>query len=397
MRTTIKTLTSLLLASLLFVLPAQAFAAAPQGWRQETDGWRYYQNGAPLKNVNWIEAEGNFYIFDSETGLLQTGDADGDVAMNGHFYYINPQKNPGNPRTCYAMRSYTRSRGNVGITFYDASCITFVGWIKDENGNMRYQTRIPKENTGTAKDVYIYVWRAQTLPECQHPDHPGDAAYNIPAGRYLFGDDGVLVTEVGWHDCNDGKAYKTDARGRILAEGPLGTTDDTENPQTGMPETPETPPMGRVPLERARGTGQWASIMATDETYEAVRLYINQLRAEKGLAPLTMDAELSRLATQRCMSFANGGVYDHSGKLTLGEIICGGGCVEGPNGGAVIAGKWYTAQDVVCDGWRNSPGHYANILDAAMHRMGVGCVFKATPGPLNNYSYSIYWTVTFER
>ena len=186
-----------------------------------TDGagaWQHTDaSGAISKGVLWMEENGvgNRYIFDN-TGLLCTGDSEGDVLINGNLYFINPNKNLSDPRTCYAVRDYTRIRPNVGITYYDNDGITFVGWINAGAGKRMYQTIIHKEDIGAAKDLYIYVWRAQYLPACQDPDHPGDAAYMIPEGWYLFGEDGVLVQQEGWHACNDGKNYYTNAQGQIL-------------------------------------------------------------------------------------------------------------------------------------------------------------------------------------
>jgi len=211
------------------MLLPMAFAEG-QGWRAEDGGWRYYTNGAPLKNVNWIEAEGNFYIFDDTTGLLQTGDADGDVLMNGNLYYINPDKNLSNPASCYAVRNYTRTR-SAGVTYYDSNGITFVGWMSTADGGRMYQTLIRKEDIGAAKDLYIYVWRGQHLPAGIDPI----TREPIPAGWYLFGEDGVLVQKAGWHDSEDLCAYRTNEQGLILEKGMRGMRDNPRpdlNPDT---------------------------------------------------------------------------------------------------------------------------------------------------------------------
>lgn len=202
---------------LLFTMMPAAFAAEGDGWRAEDGGWRYYRNGAPLTNVNWIEEEQNFYLFD-EDGLLQTGDADGGVWMNGNLYYINPAKNPLYPSTCHAVRNYTRSR-DAGVTYYDSNGITFVGWMRTADGGRMYQTRITRPGQ---KDLYIYVWRGQYLPAGRDPE----TFESIPAGWYLFGEDGVLVGQAGWHDSEDGCAYRTNEQGMILEQGPRGTRDN---------------------------------------------------------------------------------------------------------------------------------------------------------------------------
>ena len=172
------------------------------------------------------------YLFDG-SGSLQTGavssstaangteiriSPEGDVEMNGCLYYLNPNRVLTNPRSCYAVRDYMRALPEgAGSRFYDKNGITFAGWLRDSDGKMRYQTVIQTETRGR---YLLVVWRVQTLPACQDPDHPGDPAYMIPAGRYFFDDFGVLVTEEGWHDGKDGREYYTNDRGQVLHERP---------------------------------------------------------------------------------------------------------------------------------------------------------------------------------
>lgn len=185
-------------------------------------------NGTMASGSLWIEGAdgvGHRYIFNNY-GVLQTGKnaasnmtvtADGDILLNGNLYYLNPNRNLNDPRTCYVMTNYVRKRPNYGDqTYYDQDGITFEGWMKNANGGLRYQTCL--RQPGQATDRYLIVWRAQTLPACQHPDHPGDPAYTLPAGRYFFDDDGVLVTREGWNDGKDGKEYYTNAYGQITSE-----------------------------------------------------------------------------------------------------------------------------------------------------------------------------------
>ncbi len=185
-------------------------------------------NGTMASGSCWVEGAdgvGHRYIFNNY-GVLQTGQntasnmtvtGDGDILMNGNLYYLNPNRNLNDPRTCYVMTNYVRKRPNYGDqTYYDQDGITFEGWMKNANGGLRYQTCL--RQPGQATDRYLIVWRAQTLPACQHPDHPGDPAYTLPAGRYFFDDDGVLVTREGWNDGKDGKEYYTNAYGQITNE-----------------------------------------------------------------------------------------------------------------------------------------------------------------------------------
>ncbi len=211
-----KKLLSVLIALCLALSLAPGAFAEGDGWQAADGGWRYYENGAMLTGVRWIEAEGGRYIFD-ENGILQTGDAEGDVLFDNNLYYIHPDKNLNDPHSCFAVRMYTRNRGaDVGITYYDGDGITFVGWISAGDGKLMYQTRIPKENVpGATKDIYIYVWRAQYIPEGIDPL----TFEAIPAGWYLFDDNGVLVTQDGVYPCGDGHTYEVKDGNIVTMDG----------------------------------------------------------------------------------------------------------------------------------------------------------------------------------
>ena len=141
------------------------------------------------------------------------------------------------------------------------------------------------------------------------------------------------------------------------------------------PEPAPTPAYGAIPFSVAAGTDKWWVIDSSDSAYWAMQEQINAVRAAGGLPALTMDGNLSAIASSRCESFVAGGPFDHSGMVTASEI-----CASGPLGSASAA----------CAAWVASPGHYAQIMRTDLTSMGVGCWFCSYEG--NNYTY---WTVTF--
>ena len=141
------------------------------------------------------------------------------------------------------------------------------------------------------------------------------------------------------------------------------------------PEPAPTPAYGAIPFSVAVGTDKWWVIDSSDSAYWAMQEQINAVRAEGGLPALSMDGNLSAIASSRCESFVAGGPFDHSGMVTASEI-----CASGPLGSASAA----------CAAWVASPGHYAQIMRTDLTSMGVGCWFCSYEG--NNYTY---WTVTF--
>ena len=187
-------------------------------------------DGTASTGVRYIETSdgaGVRYVFNGDGTVVMNQDtaidaaiqvtAEGEVLVNGNLYYLNPDRDVRDPRTCYVMMDYLQIRDNyAGQTYFDKDGITFQGWMKNAEGGLRYQTRIPRPDKPT--DLYLIVWRVQTLPACQHPDHPGDPAYFLPAGRYFFDDEGVLVQKEGWNDGKDGKEYYTNAQGMVTQE-----------------------------------------------------------------------------------------------------------------------------------------------------------------------------------
>lgn len=138
----------------------------------------------------------------------------------------------------------------------------------------------------------------------------------------------------------------------------------------------ETVATGAIPFSVAEGTDKWWYIDSTDSAYWAVQDGINAIRASVGLGALEMDDGLSTTASSRCESFVAGGPFDHSGMITASEI-----CARGPIGSAAA----------VCEAWKNSPDHYANIVSDQFTKMGVGCWFCST-----DQGQYTYWVVTFE-
>lgn len=163
---------------------------------------------------------------------------------------------------------------------------------------------------------------------------------------------------------------------------PMTTPAPTAGPTavpTAVPAPANTPvpkpAYGAIPFDLAAQTGAWFQIDATDSAYQATLEQINAIRAEGGLAALTMSSDLSNAANARCESFVAGGPFDHSGMTTLSEI-----CAKGPIGSA----------QAVCTAWKGSPDHYTNIMRTDISQMGVACWFCSTEQ--GNYTY---WTVTF--
>lgn len=134
--------------------------------------------------------------------------------------------------------------------------------------------------------------------------------------------------------------------------------------------------------------GQILQIPTTDSTVssyekEVVRL-VNEIRAENGLAPLTYDWELSRVARYKSQDMKDNRYFSHTSPVygSPFQMIKNFG-ISYRTAGENIA-KGYATPKAVVDGWMNSSGHRANILNSSFTRIGVGYVADGR-----------YWTQMF--
>lgn len=128
---------------------------------------------------------------------------------------------------------------------------------------------------------------------------------------------------------------------------------------------------GALPFSLAAQTHTWWHIDETDSAYWAVLDNINAYRAAAGVAPLTVDSNLSAIAYQRTCDMIVDGYISHNGYQTS----------------EIVAQNYPSAQDVVY-GWATSPDHYAAMTSPNFTICGIGCSFEETGGA--------YWCVTFQ-
>lgn len=97
----------------------------------------------------------------------------------------------------------------------------------------------------------------------------------------------------------------------------------------------------------------------------------NIARAEKGLSALALDPKLTEQACVRAAEIASKGVLSHTrpnGQPWSSVFDLNG--FHGSRGENIAMG--YTSAKEVCDGWKNSEGHYENMINRDYGYMGVG-------------------------
>lgn len=121
----------------------------------------------------------------------------------------------------------------------------------------------------------------------------------------------------------------------------------------------------------------------TDFEQEVIRL-VNEIRANNGLKALTYDWQLSRVARIKSQDMKDNRYFAHNSPVygTPFQMMKAFG-ISYRTAGENIA-KGYSTPQAVVNGWMNSSGHRANILNANYTHIGVGYV-----------SGGNYWTQMF--
>ena len=116
---------------------------------------------------------------------------------------------------------------------------------------------------------------------------------------------------------------------------------------------------------------------------EVVRL-VNEIRKKNGLRALEQDWQLSRVARYKSQDMKDKNYFSHTSP-TYGspfQMMKSFG-ISYKTAGENIA-KGYSTPEAVVNGWMNSSGHRANILNSSFTHIGVGYVSGGT-----------YWTQMF--
>lgn len=119
----------------------------------------------------------------------------------------------------------------------------------------------------------------------------------------------------------------------------------------------------------------------------------NSFRAQNGLAPLTLDPRLNAAAQAHSTDMALNDYFGHT-ELNGSQPSDRAKAVGYPSSfiGENI-GAGYTTPEAAVNGWINSPGHRANLLNSDYREIGVGYYFLANDA--GNFNHNHYWTQVF--
>jgi uncharacterized protein YkwD len=162
----------------------------------------------------------------------------------------------------------------------------------------------------------------------------------------------------------------------------------TVAPPTSIP--PTVAPPTSIPPTVAPPTA--AICPVTNISYEArVIELINIERANAGLSALSAQGQLGSAAQLHSADMACNNYFSHTGLdgSSSGDRAQRQGYGSSFVGENIAAG--YSSPESAVNGWMNSPGHKANILNADYTEIGVGYAFGG------NSDYGSYWTAVFAR
>lgn len=202
--------------------------------------------------------------------------------------------------------------------------------------------------------VQISIW---TAAGCELPELPGI----ILPGQPGTGTPDVPETEV--PDVEQPDAPETEAPDVEQPNQP-----ENGNPDNGKPETPD------------QGTDSENQSFAM----QVVKL-VNQERAKEGLPALTVDANIEKAALVRAMETEKSFSHTRPDGRTFSTALTEAGVTFRGAGENIAYGQKTPEQ--VMEGWMNSPGHRANIMNKNFTKIGVGYY--------QNSNGVKYWTQLF--
>jgi uncharacterized protein YkwD len=118
---------------------------------------------------------------------------------------------------------------------------------------------------------------------------------------------------------------------------------------------------------------------------DAAASMISGYRTNNGLAAVTLDPELTRLAEAQAAVMAKRDRLDHNaGKPFVVRLKASG--YDAKLAAENIGAGYHTLAEAF-SGWRDSPPHRANMLLAGATRMGIAAIY--TPAS----KYKVYWAL----
>ena len=159
------------------------------------------------------------------------------------------------------------------------------------------------------------------------------------------------------------------------------TTTTTKAPTTAAPKkknnsktTTTTKAASKKPAAQTPAQNQTVSGAQTGFESDMLK-QVNAQRAKNGKSALTLNQTLCASARVRASEIAKDGCFSHTRPDDSGCFTAISGVSYRTAGENIAMGTWgYYGVDEIMDGWMNSEGHRANILNGDFSEVGFGCV-----------------------
>ena len=174
--------------------------------------------------------------------------------------------------------------------------------------------------------------------------------------------------------------------GQVQVTTPAKATPAKATPAKAAPAKATSAPAAPAKATPSKTTTA-PTLTENNKLEKQVVTLVNQERAKQGLAPLTDNSKLSNVARTKSEDMVAKNYFSHTSP-TYGspfDMMKQFGITYSAAGENIAMGQPTAAS--VMDGWMNSPGHRANILNSNFTDIGVG-VAKNADG-------TIYWTQEF--
>ena len=149
----------------------------------------------------------------------------------------------------------------------------------------------------------------------------------------------------------------------------------SQRPETAPDQTPEqAPDTEQTPEEQPDSTPEQTPEQdngtAQGDYASQVAVLVNEVRAQYGLAALTVDTKVQRAAQVRAAETAQSFSHTRPDGSSFSAALTEAGVAYRTSGENIAYGQ--STPQAVVDAWMNSSGHRANILSSSFTSIGVG-------------------------
>ncbi len=240
----------------------------------------------------------------------------------------------------------------------------------------------------TTKSIYIYVngvkYKLPLTPSCPNVPSKPESTPNNPSTTPQQKPESTPSTP---STTPQQKPESTPSTPSTTPQQKPESTPSTPSttPQQKPESTPSTP--STTPQQKPESTPEQKPSTDFSSYQQQVLDLVNAERTKRGISALTLDSNLSSVATKKSQDMVNKNYFDHTSP-TYGspfDMMKQFG-ISYRTAGENIAKGQKTPQEVVT-AWMNSEGHRKNILNPNFTNLGIG-IAKDSKG-------TTYWTQMF--